>query len=207
MPLMSKRAYARHREELGLPGSTHRAVQKAVEAGRISVTAGGLIDSDAADREWTANSSEGHRRGPDHGQAETARAARRPPVAPVPLRAPASAGPGEWTEPPPELPEGATAEPGMSLAEASALEKVWKAKLAELEFDEKSGKLVPAEDVRAKWVELVTLSKTKLLALPSKIKARIPSLSAADVGVIDGLIREALEELAKEDDESEVAAE
>jgi phage terminase Nu1 subunit (DNA packaging protein) len=84
--------------------------------------------------------------------------------------------------------------------EANTREKFFKAKLAELEFDEKSGKLVSAEDARAKWVELVTLSKTKLLALPSKIKARIPSLSPADVGVIDELIREALEELAKEDD-------
>lgn len=46
---MGYRAYARHR------GVTLRAVQKAIEANRISVNANGKIDSDAADRAWEAN--------------------------------------------------------------------------------------------------------------------------------------------------------
>lgn len=201
MPLMSQRAYARHRAERGLPGTTHRAVQKAIQAGRIQVTDDGLIDSELADRQWAANSSEGHRR--NLLQEETAKAKAKPGAkakAKAATTAPANRAP---PAPAPDLPEVPEAEPGMSLAEASALEKVWKAKLAELEFEEKSGRLVSAEEVQAKWVELVTISKTKLLALPAKCKARIPRLTGAEVGIIDELIREALEELAADDGEGD----
>ncbi len=193
MALMSQRAYARHRAEHGLPGSTHRAIQKAIEAGRIQVTAQGQIDSELADRQWAANSSEGHRRNPGQEEGARARAAR-----PIERAAPQERTPPARRPPPPReaTPQ---ADETMSLAEASALEKVWKARLAELEFEKRSGELVAAADVDAKWVELVTLSKTKLLALPSKIKARIPSLDAAEVLVIDQLVREALEELASFD--------
>jgi hypothetical protein len=202
MPLMSRRAYARHRAELGLPGSTLKSVQKAIAAGRITVAADDQLDSDVADREWAANSSEGHRRTPGRKAAEKA----PPPVGRPPLAAPPPvAADRPRLEAPPALPPGlpeelAAAASEMSLAEASALEKFWKAKLAELDFGERSGDLVSAEEVKAKWIELVTLSKTKLLGIPSKCKARIPSLTAADVGVIDGLVREALEELAGDDE-------
>jgi hypothetical protein len=49
MAIMSQRAYARHR------GMALSAVQKAIASGRISTLADGQIDSEVADREWTAN--------------------------------------------------------------------------------------------------------------------------------------------------------
>jgi hypothetical protein len=49
MPVMSQRAYARHR------GMAYSTVQKAIASGRISTTAKGLIDSDVADEEWRRN--------------------------------------------------------------------------------------------------------------------------------------------------------
>ncbi len=49
MPLLSIRAYGRHR------GVSHPAVLKAIKAGRIHQNAEGLIDSDQADRDWAAN--------------------------------------------------------------------------------------------------------------------------------------------------------
>ena len=49
MPVMSQRAYARHR---GMAIST---VQKAIDTGRISTLENGLIDSDVADVEWKRN--------------------------------------------------------------------------------------------------------------------------------------------------------
>lgn len=55
MAVLSQRAYARHR---GVGLST---VQKAISSGRISVLPDGRIDSDAADRDWEANT---HKRGP-----------------------------------------------------------------------------------------------------------------------------------------------
>jgi len=49
MPVMSQRAYARHR---GVSAST---VQKAIGSGRIHTLPTGQIDSDAADAEWARN--------------------------------------------------------------------------------------------------------------------------------------------------------
>ena len=46
---MSLRAYARHR------GCTLKAVQKAIDSGRISTRDDGQIDSEAADKEWARN--------------------------------------------------------------------------------------------------------------------------------------------------------
>jgi len=56
MPLMSLRAYAKHR------GVSLAAVQKAIHSGRITPTADGLIDSDRADAEWNAKTRPGQRR-------------------------------------------------------------------------------------------------------------------------------------------------
>lgn len=217
MALMSQRAYARHRAELGLPGTTHRAVQKAIEAGRIKLNAEGLIDSDAADRAWAANSSELHRRNTKQDEAAKAKSkspskAKGPPALKTPRAQAAPPPPALQSLPPPPpmlpaapaLPRGGPGE--ITVNEAAAAEKYWKAQLAELDFNERSGKLVPAEEVAARWVELITISKTKLLAVPAKAKARLPKLTAADVRVLDQLIREALEELGQGDDGEEGAA-
>lgn len=58
---LSLRAYARHRKELGLPGTSLQAVQRAIAAGRVAdslVVVDGIkriADPEAADREWHAN--------------------------------------------------------------------------------------------------------------------------------------------------------
>ena len=49
MPVMSQRAYARHR---GVSAST---VQKAIGSGRVHTLPNGQIDSEAADAEWARN--------------------------------------------------------------------------------------------------------------------------------------------------------
>lgn len=51
------RAYAAHRKRLGLPGATHRAVQKAIAAGRIVRRPDGRIDPVAADAAWSAGTA------------------------------------------------------------------------------------------------------------------------------------------------------
>jgi pyruvate/2-oxoglutarate dehydrogenase complex dihydrolipoamide acyltransferase (E2) component len=56
MPLLSLRAYAKHR------GVSLAAVQKAIHSGRITANADGLIDSDRADAEWAAKTRPGQRR-------------------------------------------------------------------------------------------------------------------------------------------------
>jgi len=175
VPLLSQRAYARHRAELGLPGTTHRAVQKKLQRGCITANADGLIDSDAADAAWAANSDEGYRRNP--GQEARARA-------PAVHRAAA-----------PAADRAGDPVPG-TLAEAALREKTYKAELARLEYEERSGKLLPADEVKLRWQGIVTLARTKVLGLPAKIQQRLQHLEPADVAIIEELVRETLEELA-----------
>jgi capsule polysaccharide export protein KpsE/RkpR len=91
----------------------------------------------------------------------------------------------------------------LTLSEASAEEKRWKAKSAELAYKEAAGELEPREtveawkvDVMAKIGEAIIRSKTKLLGLPGQAKAAIPHLTTADIVALDRLVREALEDLA-----------
>jgi phage terminase Nu1 subunit (DNA packaging protein) len=43
---------------------------------------------------------------------------------------------------------------------------------------------------------MVTAAKTRLLGVPSKAKARIPTLTVRDIEALEDLIAEALEELS-----------
>jgi len=76
-------AYARHRKTAHLVGGSLQAVQKAMNAGRINVSkvAGGyVVDFEAADAQWTANTH------PSQGKDASDRPARHSSAAP---RAPA----------------------------------------------------------------------------------------------------------------------
>jgi phage terminase Nu1 subunit (DNA packaging protein) len=98
----------------------------------------------------------------------------------------------------PTAPALAVATPS-PLAEHRARQAAAAATIAELELAEKRGQLVRIEDVEARWADIVTLVRTKLLGVASRARIRDPSLTSKQVGVFDALIREALEELAGED--------
>jgi len=104
--------------------------------------------------------------------------------APVAVRLRAAAAPGTGEDDVPDL------------ADASAREKHWRAKLAELKFKEAAGEVVPAAGVRAELEGVFRSCRTRLLGIPSRARQLLPGLSVADVGVLEGLVREALEELA-----------
>lgn len=179
----SLRAYARHR------GTSAVSVLRAIRKGRLKASlvhdAKGhakIADPALADAEWAANTDLS--RAPGYVRE---RADRR-----VAAHAPAEPASVDLTEP-------------LSLTEASAREKAWKAKLAELDYRKKNGELVEVADIEARdrrlearHVEVYQQCRTKVLAVPSKAKAALPHLSASDVRVIDALLREALEALAAE---------
>jgi hypothetical protein len=196
-PALSLRAYARHR------GVQLRAVQKAIEAGRLvqSVTHDGqgrprIVDAALADAEWDANTNAVKATPSLLKKALEAPPASSAPVPPVPT-APAAGSPSG-------PPLGDDGKP-MTLLEASALEKSWKAKLAELDYQQQVGELVSAKEVEARTVEVFTRCRTKLLGIPSKAKTHLPNLSRGDLVTLDKLIREALEELTV-DERAEGAA-
>jgi hypothetical protein len=138
-----------------------------------------------------------------------------PTVAPAPAKAQAatrapgsgaSTGDGAARHEPPRPPASAAAviaeddsSPDYStltLAEASAQEKRWKAKTAELDYRERAGELVSAADVATRTGNLFTLCRTRLLGVPSKAKALLPHLTLQDIARLEDLLRESLEELA-----------
>ena len=71
-----------------------------------------------------------------------------------------------------------------------------KAELMELERAEKEGELVRADEVSKAWTDLVAITRTKVMAVPSKAKQRIPEIPADAFVALEEIVREALEDLA-----------
>lgn len=178
-------AYARHR------GVSRVAVHKALGKRLIrSVRWDGkkqiaIVDVALADREWAANTDLS--RAPDAVKVKAAADA-------IAVRLEPQAHGGALKRsvalPPPDDQGEAAA-----LAKASAREKHFRAKLAELKYRERAGELVEAAGIQAQLVDTITTCRTKLLGLPSKAKQRLPHLTLEDLATIEAIVREALEEL------------
>lgn len=89
-----------------------------------------------------------------------------------------------------------------SMASAAVRDKHWRAKLAELKFKEAAKELVPAAEVRREWADLLSHVRTKLLGIPTRVRQAIPTLTVADVLVVENLVRESLEDLVAEEEAS-----
>jgi len=64
-----------------------------------------------------------------------------------------------------------------SFAQARTVEMVFRAKSRKLDFETKSGKLIPADEVKVKWFTLVRQIRDKLLAVPAKLAPQLAALS------------------------------
>ncbi|WP_224240203.1 hypothetical protein [Hyalangium gracile] len=188
---LSLRAYARHRADLGLPGGSLQAVQRARDRGRITLEPDGSVDPVRADREWAENT--------DLSEAPVAvvEAHARAIPAETPPRAEGSSRhlQAPSTTPPPE-PAPPVARLTSTLTENNAVKVYWQARKAELEFREAAGELVPAAGVRAELEDVFRKCRTKLLGVPSRAKQAMPELTTAQIAKFEGLIRESLEDLA-----------
>lgn len=139
--------YARRR------GVSHEAVRKAVKVGRLSrsVVFGPngkpRLVPDLADQEWTANTDSAQQRVP---------AVPPPRPEPEPDQAPAR-----------DEPKTATFQQARTLREA------YMARLAKLEFDEKSGLLVKADAVKNEAFRTARIVRDSLLNIPDRIAAEL----------------------------------
>lgn len=138
--LMSMRAYAKYR------GVSPEAVSKAVRTGRIStitVDDKGTrkIDPAIADKEWSDN-SEGVR--PNYG---------------IPSSEEHQGEPDESQE----------RQQRLSVGKSVAYLKAYQVKLAKLEFDEKSGKLVDAEAVKRESFRVARATRDALMSIPDRL--------------------------------------
>ena len=71
-----------------------------------------------------------------------------------------------------------------------------KAELLEIERKQKEKDLVDSKQVQAKWLEVISIAKNKVLGIPSKAKQRIPELDVSAMNCLEDIVRESLEEIA-----------
>jgi hypothetical protein len=83
-----------------------------------------------------------------------------------------------------------------SAAEARRVREIYLARLAKLDFDLQSGRLIEADAALAAYARIAHHAKSAFLALASKARGRIPHLTIDDTLVIDGMVREILTDLA-----------
>jgi phage terminase Nu1 subunit (DNA packaging protein) len=91
---------------------------------------------------------------------------------------------------------GAATPAPSDLAAATLRERLARAEAFELQTARKKRELVPAAEVETRWAGMVLQARTTLLGLPTRARQRLPHLGAADLVVLEGLVREVLEELA-----------
>ena len=162
---LSIRGYARHR------GVSHTAVRKALSTGRIHADAKGTIDPALADDEWASSTNLSKPRNSVIGDPRPAaprprpqpQASHRAPERPRHAPEPAHAEPGS-----PHVSSGAGRLVG-SYADSRAARELFLARLAKLEFEERSGKLVDADKVRAQTFALGRRLRDAILAMPDRL--------------------------------------
>ena len=175
---LSVRAYAQHR------GVSHTAVAKAIKAGRISVEPDGTIDPAKADAQWARNTlpSQSLNIGAKKPAAKVETGGVSTPVSTPPLETRAAA------------PDYQT---------SRAIREAYAARLAKLEFEERTGKLLNADEVKVKYFNLARLLRDRIQQIPRKVAPQIVAAVVAqpDQRVVEDLlmeaIREALEELSR----------
>jgi phage terminase Nu1 subunit (DNA packaging protein) len=66
--------------------------------------------------------------------------------------------------------------PPTSFAQARTAEMIFRARLRKLEYETKSGKLIPADEVKVQWFKLGRQIRDKLLAMPAKLAPQLAAL-------------------------------
>jgi len=160
-------------------GVSDTAVRKALQAGRIKIhrvnynNGRPLLAWPDVERDWHANSDASKRthvgsRGGKH---------RQPDAAVAPLKAGTSA----------TVEQGDEAADGdefdipdhLTLAEAKQRHEVLRARLAKLELDERSGKLVPAEKVKNSAFKAARAVRDAILNIPDRLAAELAAQTDA----------------------------
>ena len=154
---VSLRAYARMR------GCSLPAVQKAIASKRITTLADGSIDPDRADQDWAKNTFAGqtvNRRSPtepSRGGSAQPKPSSQPPVIPQS---------GE-----------VSSDPVAAYLRARAVNETFKAKVSQLEYEERAGKLIPAVRASEYAATFSSIVKDGLMAMPDRVS---PMLAAVD---------------------------
>ena len=179
---LSIRAYAQHR------GVSHTAVAKAIKAGRISKEPDGSIDPAKADAQWARNTLPSQ-------NLNTSVSKPAPKVATPPVSTPVATGSSR--ELPPPLETGRISAPDYQTSRA--IREAYAARLAKLEYEERTGKLISSDEVEMRTFNLARRLRDRMQTIPRRLAAALAA--EQDPRVIeqrlDDEIRQALEELSR----------
>jgi len=171
------RAYARHRKERGLPGQSHGAVRKAIDrealvrAVSYDAKNRALIDPAIADEEWSERTDPVQQREPDQARGrfsdgeDAAEQGALFPDARVPL-----------DRDPPGKPSV-----GPSLKQSQAVRVAFQARLAQLDYEERSGRLCQLEVVKVEAFRLGRVVRDKILNVADRLCAQMAAESDTHV--------------------------
>lgn len=179
MPLVSQKEFAE------LKGVSAEAVRQAIQGGRLKnclhfdgIHKKAKLDPVVAAEEWERNT--------DHSKRYRGRDIRVPLPRAEPYTKPNVNRPDE-----PPAPNAPTANQSRAILEA------YRARLAKLEYEEKSGKLVDAEKVKAEAYKLARTVRDSMFNIPDRVAAEFAGIStAAEIHMrLTDEIRKALESL------------
>ena len=183
---MNLQAYANHRKALGLRGTSHVAVIKAIERGRIMAPAverkghNWEINPELADQQW-ADTTHPAERGTGHhrGQEPTGDAQQQP-----------AAGPAKRQQDvtmPKGVPPRATSE---------AVIAAVKAKRETMALHQEEKRLAYIEDMEIAYSAVLLQLTTKAGSLHKQIKAAIPHLTHRELEKIERMVSDIFESVA-----------
>mgnify|MGYP003593591897 CR=1 FL=1 len=192
---MSLRAYARHR------GVALSAVQKAIATGRIQTEANGTIDPVKADAQWDQHTRTSQ---PTTPKVVTSQVVTPKVVTPqvvsteraAVLSTPPTASFASSTAPNDEA-------RGVDYNKARAVRETYAARLAKLDFEERTGKLLNADEVQVKHFNLARQLRERIQQIPRKVAPDLIALVVVNpdlrsvIDILDTAIREALEDLTR----------
>jgi hypothetical protein len=184
METLSARAYAKHRMV------SHTAVLKAIKTGRISKTSDGKIDVAAADASWLKKTEPQVQQKHNAKQPDKSVSIVCPVVRTREATIESEAVPGDQ----PIL-------DGLDYFEARAVTETYKARLARLDYELRTGQLIRAEQVEEAAMELARTVRDSLLNLPDRLAAILAAESdpAKTHKILTDELRKALNELATHD--------
>lgn len=81
-------------------------------------------------------------------------------------------------------------------AQSRAVREAYAARLSKLEYEERIGKLINADEVKLAWYKHITAAKTRIMGIPAACKMRYADLPLSAIAIIEQVCREALEDLA-----------
>lgn len=150
-------------------GVSRQAVHKAIAEGRIELVQG-RINREIADREWAANTT-------DSGSA--------------------AGGPGAAASPRTGAGGASDPTPRLSYNEARTAWQWYRARIAQLDYEERAARLVDAEKVKQAAFEQARRLQEKIMAIPDGLGPIIAMKPRAEcTRILQLALRQALEEAA-----------